>query len=208
MVKKRRIADYRRVLVVEGYSDLLFYAEALEHLRLSETVFIKECNGRSDLDLKLQDLLTPGFLAEKTHVGVIVDADRDAQGAESRFVSLLGNLAGQTVRSGRWTESSPRVGLWIAPGSGQPGEIETLVWNAWSADPENEKPKACIEGFVSCMAKAGACAKSPVKGLLGSLLAIRNDDDPRLGPAARSKTFDFSRSEFVPLLEFLKGLGF
>jgi hypothetical protein len=206
MNKKRLISDYPRVLVVEGYSDLHFYAEALEHIGSPE-VFIEKCNGRSDLDSKLRVLLNPGFLAEKSHVGVIVDADQDPSGAEQRFASLLRELTGQDSNVGQWTAGSPHVGLWIAPGGSQPGEIENLVWSAWSADPANTKPKACVESFVACMGKSGLSSKSPVKGLLGSLLAICNDEDPRLGPGARCKVFDFSRPEFVALLGFLKGFG-
>ena len=53
------------------------------------------------------------------------------------------------------------------------------------------------------MAIVGYHAQSPDKGLLSTLLAIRYDEDPRLGPGARRKVFDLQRHEFAKLREFL-----
>ena len=108
----RRITDFERVLVVEGYSDLLFFAEVLEHLECADRVFIQQFNGKSDLVEKL-------------------------------------------------------------------------------------------ETFRACMAEAGFQAQSPAKGLVGSLLAIRNDEDPRLGPGARRGVFDLGQPGFDALRVFL-----
>jgi hypothetical protein len=205
MAGQRKIQDYERILAVEGYSDLLFYAEALEYVCLGDAVFIKHFNGRTDLDQKLESFLNLGLLSEKTHIGIVVDADQNAKGAGERFSSALKTLTKQKVPVGDWAGSRPHIGLWLAPGVDEPGEIEDLVWNAWSADPANAGPKACIDSFVACMGKNGLQAKSPAKGLISSLLAIQNDEDPRLGPGARATVFDFSRPEFASLLEFLKG---
>ena len=97
----------------------------------------------------------------------------------------------------------PNIGLFVTPDGNSNGEIETLVWRAWSNDPANEQPRQCIVDFVDCMTKASLKAKSPDKGLLNALLAIRNDEDPRLGPGARAKVFDFDRPEYAQLKEFL-----
>jgi hypothetical protein len=207
MARERKIDDFEQVLVVEGYSDLLFYAEALEYVHQNDKVFIKQVNGRADLDQKLKSFINPGLLAKKTHIGVIVDADKSAQGAGHRFSSALKVLTKQEVSDGQWSGGIPHIGLWIAPGAGNPGEIENLVWDAWSSDPANAGPKACIDSFVACMDKNGLHSMSPAKGLIGSLLAIKNDEDPRLGPGARARAFDFSRPEFTSLLEFLKGFS-
>jgi lysophospholipase L1-like esterase len=173
MTKPRE--DLPRWLVVEGYSDLLFYAEALEFIGLPDRVYIKEFNGRANLDVKLHDLINDGFLFEKTHIGVIVDADTNAATAGNRFAKVLTDLTKQDVGVARWTAGSPHVGLWVAPGGEGPGEIETLAWNAWSSDAKNAGPKACIESFVACMGRAALRAKSPDKALVGALLAVGQD---------------------------------
>ena len=53
MTDHPRLERAHKVLMVEGYSDLIFYAEFLEHLELHGQVFIKHFNGRSDLETKL-----------------------------------------------------------------------------------------------------------------------------------------------------------
>lgn len=202
---KPNIKDFDSVLCVEGYSDLLFYAEFLEDLGKTG-VYIADFNGKADLIAQLDALITPQLLAEKTRIGVVMDADGNPAGTFTSFQNALATLTGQTVAApGTWTDGTPRVGLFVAPDAGSQGEIETLVWRAWSADEANAPAKACIETFISCMQADGHSAKSPDKGLLAALLAIRNDEDPRLGPGARANVFDFTRAEFAALSEFLSG---
>ncbi len=203
MKSRLAIEDFEHLLLVEGYSDLRFYAEVLEHVGKHGQVFIKEFSGRDDLVSKLDAFLTPGLLAVKSVIGVIVDADQDAQQAERMVATVLNRATGQQVSAGQWTQGKPRLGLFVAPGGGEPGEIETLVWRSWAAKPGNAPQRACVEQFSACMKNAGATPRSPDKGLLSALLAIRNDDDPRLGPGAQARVFDFNRPEYALLKRFL-----
>jgi hypothetical protein len=138
---------------------------------------------------------------------VIVDADKNVRSAATSFAEVLERLTGQRVVVGGWTQGPPRVGLWIAPDGKTPGEIETLVWKAWSAESGTTGAKACIESYVGCMEGSGHPPKSRDKVLVNALLAVANEDDPRLGPGARAGVFDFERPEFASLLEFLRGFG-
>lgn len=54
MATRPELKKCPRVLVVEGYSDLLFYAEVLESLGRLDGVFIKEMHGKDDLLAKLK----------------------------------------------------------------------------------------------------------------------------------------------------------
>lgn len=204
--KTPQLESCDKVLVVEGYSDLLFFAEALEHVGKLEGVFIKSFNGKADLDTKLEVFLSPDLLTQKSAIGVIVDADEDETKTVARISQILQKATAQSVTLGQWTIAKPKVGLFVAPGGGTIGEIESLVWQAWGSDPSNQPARACIDTFINCMAASGNQSKSPDKGRVSALLAIRNDEDPRLGPGARAKVFDFERPEFKPLLEFLSGL--
>lgn len=207
-----RLNECDRVLVVEGYDDLLFYAEALEWLK-NGGVYIKEMGGKGNLTgrvgkdslvLKLETFFSPALLVEKKAIGVIVDADMDAGGASRSLEARLSKITGQRVTAGGWTAGTPRIGLFVVPGGGRSGEIESLVWEAWSKDPANARAKTCIDSFLDCMKAAGHEARSPDKGRIGALLSVRNDEDPRLGPGARSRVFDFSRPELASLLAFLR----
>ena len=100
---------------------------------------------------------------------------------------------------------TPKIGLFIVPGGNQPGEIETLVWNSWASDAANTQQRQCIMDYVACMQSAGKAAHSADKGRIGALLAIRSDEDPRLGPGARDNIFDLTRPELSLLRAFLGG---
>jgi hypothetical protein len=201
---KPKLAECDRVLVVEGYDDLLFYAEVLESLHNYERVFIQEMGGKGnltgaarqdDLVAKLETFLSPALLAEKRAIGVIADADADGAGTARSLGGRLSKITEQDVAAGVWTAGSPRMGLFVVPGADRAGEIETLVWQAWSSDPDNAASRDCIDAFIGCMDAAGHRAHSPDKGRLGALLALLNDEDPRLGPGARARVFDFTRPD-------------
>src|SRR6266481_3492389 len=149
-----KLEDCDRVLIVEGYTDLLFYAELIEAVGKNGKVFIKHFNGRADLATKLDTFVTPQLLLAKEAFGIIVDADDNAQRTVSELARLLEQITNQAVTQGAWTSGRPRIGFFVTPDGNSNGEIETLVWRAWSADPRNAHPKQCITEFVACMAVA------------------------------------------------------
>ena len=200
---EKKIEDYSRVLVVEGYGDLLFYAEVLEAVGKHPQVFIKELGGKADLRRKIETFLTPAILATKEALGFVFDADTKPDGTRAELEALLSWLTGQPVVDGKWTGGKPRIGLLVVPGGNAEGEIESLVWHSWGSDPANAPQKKCIQDYVACMASHHVKAHSPDKGFIGALLAIRSDEDPRLGPGARTKVFDLHRPELKSLRDFL-----
>jgi hypothetical protein len=203
--KDRKSENFPGELVVEGYSDLLFYAEVLEEVGKHEQVFIKELGGKSGMSRKLETFVTPSLLARKTAIAFVFDADESHEGTRQSLEKLLSNLTGQAVSDGKWTKEIPKIGLMIVPGAGAKGEIETLVWQSWSSNPGNAGQKKCIEDFVDCMRVSNATAQSSDKGLIGALLAVKNDEDPRLGPGARAKVFDLNSPHLQSLRQFLAG---
>ena len=137
------------------------------------------------------------------HPGFIFDADNAPAHARSALQTKLSQLTGQPVVDGQWTVGSPKIGLFVVPGGDQPGEIETLVWHSWANDPRNSQPKQCIESYIACLMETGRKAHSPDKALVGALLAVCSDEDPRLGPGTRDNVFDLARPELEPLRHFL-----
>ena len=107
------------------------------------------------------------------------------------------------LKDGLWHGTNPKLVFFIVPGNGIAGEIETLVWRAWSHSPPNLPAKQCIDAYLNCMSQNGFNAHSPDKGRINALLAVRADEDPRLGPGARQNIVDFSLPEFAPLRDFL-----
>jgi hypothetical protein len=144
-------------------------------------------------------------LARKTAIAFVFDADESYEGTRQSLEKLLSNLTGQTVSDGKWTQGTPKIGLMIVPGAGAKGEIETLVWQSWGSNPDNAGQKKCIEDFIGCMRASNVTAQSADKGLIGALLALKNDEDPRLGPGARANVFDLQSPHLEPLRQFLTG---
>ena len=197
-----KMENFDRVLVVEGHSDKYFYAEVLEEVGKHGHVYIKEIDGKTDLTNKLETLVTPSLLT-KAALGFIMDADDAPEQTRQSLQQLLSRLTQQNVVDGKWTGGTPNIGLFVVPGGSAHGEIETLVWQSWANDPANASQKQCVQDYVKCMSSAGIRAHSQDKGLIGALLALRSDEDPRLGPGARDNVFDLGRPELEPLRAFL-----
>ncbi|MEI2746762.1 MAG: DUF3226 domain-containing protein [Ottowia sp.] len=104
-----KLESCTRILVVEGYDDLLAYAEILEHVsNYDEKVFIKDMGGRSNIVTKLETFLSPALLApgQKAAIGVIVDADKDGAGI-SRSLEVEAHEDHGTVGEGRRMDRRP-----------------------------------------------------------------------------------------------------
>jgi hypothetical protein len=199
---KPNLAASDSVLIVEGYSDLLFYAELLEWLG-KPPIYIHHMNGVATLAAEIEVFFRSAIRAKKS-IAVVVDADHDVAARVMSIEHVLSRITKQHVVNGQWTTGSPRIGVFVVPGNGKTGEIESLTWKAWSNDPRNAGAAGCVDGFLSCMQAQGHLAKSPDKGRINAVLSVLHDDDPRLGPGARSGIFDFSRPEFASLVEFLR----
>lgn len=207
-MKKRDLKLCSKVLVVEGYSDLTFYAEFLEKLGKFEGVFIQNMGGRERLVAELETFISPPLVAEKTHIGVILDNDDDSPDFANRIKEKLGALTQRDLTEGQWAQAptGAKVGFFVAPEPGETGEIEDLVWRAFTEDPRQGKEIRCVEDFISCM-NAGTTAENRriAKRRLGSWLAVHHEDDPRLGPAARGNRINFDAPALSRLRAFLNG---
>jgi hypothetical protein len=112
-------------------------------------------------------------------------------------------ITGQTVSEGIWSDATPRLGFFIAPDRDTNGELETLVWNVWAAKEEHAAGKESVLNHLAKMEEAGWPPKSPDKARIGAFLAAAYDEDPRLGPGAQKRLFEFNDSGFARLRKFL-----
>jgi hypothetical protein len=196
------------VLIVEGHSDLLFYAAMLHQLGRLKGVFIQTFVGKSKILNRelLSDYLNPNRIAEKKSIGILVDADGKPAGTVQSIQEHLKAITRREVTEGGWheQEGSARLGFFVAPDSRTPGEIETLVWNAFPDEEPHLSMKQAVKTFHERMAALGWQSHSPDKGRIGAYLAAAYDEDPRLGPAAREKKFDFEAPGFARLRAFLE----
>jgi 5S rRNA maturation endonuclease (ribonuclease M5) len=211
-----RLEECSQVLIVEGQSDLYFYAEILEDLGVTG-VFIKAMGGRSNITTKagLEAFLRPSLLERTTHIAIIIDADANGEGAANRLSQLLKEITTQTLAESVWSEGRPRLGFLIIPDalpvdpttSTHHREIETVVWEVWSkAQPQGS---AEVDRYLAAMKDIDPSwtPKSLDKGRLGAFFPLVYDDDPRLGPVIRTRRsgIDLAAPGFARLRNFLLG---
>jgi len=216
-----REKDCNRFLLVEGYSDLTFLAELLEHLGagLAEggaatPVFIKPFSGKADLLDQIEVWLNPQRLRTARAIGIVVDADTSATATRQSLVDRLRQAAGVAMPlGGGWVQhpEGARVGFHVVPGNGpdDQGEIETLAWRALGEVPVHKPALDCVESFLACRQLEERGTAKVDKARVAAFLSTLHPDDPRLGPGARARHFDLGATAFAPLREFLlvmKGL--
>lgn len=206
---KRKWKGEPLVLFVEGYSDLTFYIELMEDLGKHNQTFIQDLggNGRTLLEKEAFLLLKPDNLEKIQAVAVLLDADNDGSAAfRSTQAGLKSALGVEILQPKTWVagpNSKTKYGIFIVGGSDQRGEIETLAWAAWRNQAGNSPLARTVESFVQGVTPEGRPLPKPDKVRIGAMLAVRHTDDPRLGPAARSGTFDFAAPELAELRAFL-----
>lgn len=205
-----RLKDCDKLLIVEGYTDLLFFAELLEHLNNNQGVYIKHFNGASDLIQQLGIFLTPDVLKPLKSVCVLVDSDANPPQRASQISKAIEDATGISTTCGAWAPGPPAVGFFLLPGCGSVGEMETLVWDAWSHDAQNVPRAHVVERYLADMRALGLDAQSIDKARVGSVLAVVNDEDPRLGPGFRARgnisSLSFDLPQYATLRTFLAGV--
>ena len=206
-MSKPDLRKCNKVLIVEGYSDLCFYAEFLQHLGRYEGVFIQDMKGRTRLEDELELFLTPKLLTEKTHIGIALDADDDGPRLVTRLQNRLREITRRELTEAMWSAGAPNLGFFVAPTPEVTGEIEDLVWRAWAENQANADTVRCVDQFISCMEPSHPSPQHGriAKRRLGSLLSVQHEDDPRLGPAAQAHKINFDAHAFARLREFLNG---
>lgn len=210
--RKRKWANEPLVLFVEGYSDLTFYAELLEHLGLFSRCFIQDLGGKGRNKLRDEALLLlkPDNLARMKAVAVLLDADENADASFTLARHAIRDAVDFDVpQPGKWfeqTTTKSQFGIFIVAGANQKGEVETLAWEAWKSVAGNVGLRTCVEEFINCSRGRGLKLRSEDKVRIGAALSVLNEDDPRLGAGARAQLFDFNAVEFKPLCDFFSAL--
>lgn len=210
MAAKKELWSLKKpnLLIVEGYSDLHFIAEFLQHLGDHTATDIQLVDGRGNFKDRIPAYLSPPTLEIARHIGVVIDADTSAEGAFQKVANILKDCVGITMPGpGQWTSGCPRYGVFVCPDNRRMGELETAAWDAWSNKAENQAKTTCVERYIECMRSAGAEGKSPDKVRVGAMLAVHSDDDPRVGPGAQKRLFDFESPALAPMKAFLAPLA-
>jgi hypothetical protein len=213
---KARI-DGARILLVEGYTDQVFLRAMLDSLGIGECggrgagpCIVEQFGGRTKLLDQIEARLSLRVLRDAAAIGILLDADTSAEATRRSLRDRMKRVTDLDLpRDGGWLQHplGARIGFHVVPGSGpdDQGELETLVWRAVQVSPAHAAKVLCVESFLECMRKCAVDAKKADKARNGALLSVLHPEDPRLGPAARAKHFDFDSEPLAALRGFLSG---
>ena len=117
-----------RVLLVEGSDDERVVYHLCKRLHVPQNFHIKDKGGLPEL---LKSISPELKASDRLAVGILADAnDRP----DSRWQSIADRIRSAGIvppnhldRNGLTIEGRPRVGVWLMPDNGSPGEIEDFV---------------------------------------------------------------------------------
>lgn len=188
-----------KLLLGEGREEVLFFARLLDHLGITE-VQVEQYGGKSRLRDFLNTLpVRPGF-SQVDSIGITRDADDNPDGA---FQSICGSLeqAGipRPIQAATFTQSSPRIGVYVFPDNTRRGMLEDLCLESVSAD----FAMACVDEFFGCVEKGGRRPGNMSKARVHAWLASQIRPDKRLGEFGG---WPWDDAAFRPFGEFLRNL--
>lgn len=190
-----------RLLLVEGDTDVGLFLRLCQRDRISNIQIIPY-GGKDNFQNVLRVLtLQAGFEAVE-HLGIVRDADADAQAALTSVQDALAHtelpLPGQSVAPG---EGALRTLIQIMPPGRSDGCLETLLWRTIP-----EQIASCINDYIECT-RVPSRGSRHAKARVYSYIATQKKPELRLGESARAGYWDFDHPAFEPVREFLRSLA-
>ncbi len=199
-LSRSRITE-RRLLIVEGKDDELFFSAFVDHLGITglQTLGV---GGKTQLGRNLKSP-PPGF-SGLISLGIIRDANSDARGAFRSVCDALksaGLAAPPAV--GEPAGTNPRVNVLILPDGRNPGTLEDVCLRSVRSDPV----LPCLNQFFHCIENTTALPKQLSKARVHAFLSSRDTPDLRLGEAAQKGYWPLDDSAFNVIRDFLATLS-
>jgi len=202
-------------LLVEGRTAELFFECFTAHLRIQDLeirsfVSVKEFNP-----FVKAFCARPEFKESVQSLGIIRDAEFILEPGKTDTVKETASRAFQSVCSGLehagqpkpgglgiFTQTPPRIGVFILPNCEEEGMLETLCLKVVAPNH-----CACIDAFFQCMEGAGIEKPGNMtKARTYAYLATQDIYDPLVGRAAQKGVWPWENPIFDPLRKFLRAL--
>lgn len=194
-----------RILLGEGIEEVRTFSRILGELGRDD-VQVEHYGGKTNLKAFLRALpVLPGFDRLKT-IAVTRDADNSASSA---FQSVTDAISAADLvapsASGEFSQSEPRTGIFILPGSANSGMLEDLLLLAVQQDPRMH----CVEELMQCVSGSVGTdvqPKPPAKARLSAWLAIQQKPGLRIGEAVETGYIPPNSMALASLHQFFKAL--
>ena len=205
----------QKLLLVEGHDARHFFKALLDHLGLANTIEIRNYGGISELPSYLKTLPAISGFGEVVSLGIIRDAESNAQDAFKAVCQALENArSGGPSTPHRERLSVPKapinktggalgVSVFILPDCVSPGMLETVCL----ASVADDLAMPCVEQYFECL--KGGRAPTPgnmSKARVQAYLSSRPKPGLLLGQAAHRGYFPWQSAVFEPIKEFLRAL--
>lgn len=173
----------KTLFLAEGDSEAFFIDALLRNNGCSEQeVYVFCFKGVSKLKAALRYLRSERNFGRVDAIGIMIDADDVPAGRLNMVCDILVNQGITGTRSDFANQvivesNNRKIVVFVSPGNGQNGTIETLVRQEIATQPEND----CIDLFVSCLSKIDIDLNE--KSIVQQFISIRK---PRLCGVGRA----------------------
>ena len=191
-------------LLVEGKDCVNFFEAVVKDMAL-QRVQIHNFGGVNELRGFLPAFVkAPGFLSVR-RIGIVRDAEENADSAFQSVQSSLTNagLPVPDVPTAMARDGGLAVGVFILPGGGEPGMLETLLCRTFARTPLAQ----CIDSFFECAGAAGAPAPiRPEKARASAWVSTRPKPHVSVGVAAKEGYWDLRDPSLTGVRRFIETL--
>ena len=210
--KKLVSAGGKKLLLVEGKDEENFFKALFEKKNIKAIQIIK-CGGKDQFKDKIKAITKLPNFDEAESLAVMQDADRSADAAFESVCSILKKNGlpfpkkPETFSPGPAKAGFPKAGVFIVPGGGKSGSLETLLLST----VEPKSLLECVDSFMDCAKKASESngykpPKNMDKARCRAFLSSMERDTPSLGVAAQKGCWNLQSDKLQPVLRFLKEL--
>ncbi|MEX3924485.1 DUF3226 domain-containing protein [Paraburkholderia sp. BR10936] len=208
-----------KLLLVEGQDEIAFMGALFQVMNITD-VQLWDAKGKTKMHGALGAVrLAPGFEAV-TSIGVIRDADENAQGAFDSVKSSLATHGYPVPRQvgERAAKDGLTASVFIVPGNDVPGMLETLVWQSFEHEEVAQEAARFVERCSEILPAeqegeqraAGPSGwrrpRSPEKARMQAFLATMIEALPRMGMGAEKGYFDLTHESFAALRGYIADL--
>lgn len=221
MLSQPMAAGLQKLLLVEGSDDRRLFGALANHLGI-DGIAIESYNGKPNLGNDLADRVRSPNFRLYSSIGIVRDADDDAQSA---FDSVIGSLRRAylptpSVPISSVTQRNLRIAVLIIPPSEGRGELEDMCLRSI----EDTEEHACVDAYINCLETLGTPistnrrAKAKVHAYLAAgpeprFFAGAPDESSgrrnpglRVGEAAEARVWNWTSPAFTQVAEFLRRL--
>jgi hypothetical protein len=208
-----------QIILCEGMGDKAFLEHLIEKRQIARfyvtfpnQASLSDPGGRDGFTRRLKALKLFSDFDKVTDLVVVSDNDDDPPGKFARVRELIGDAGGFSipVRPGEMVAGTPRVGVFMLPGTNVHGQLETLCLESctgrWPA------VAACVDRFVDCNPHVQTWSHNNQERMrMRALISSICGSDPYTGlPYAWSRAEDLiplDHACFDPLATFLKSVS-